>query len=1056
MQLYEYKPFHKQLTRMARTGGAADIAYKQVVAAIDNWRRRKEAHLSRTHHGENRLPHAVKYDLHSHHRLVTVEHENARILVCVGSHEDVNRWLDANRGARFVVNKRGQIDFTRIDDTPADPAALQQTAPEALRLAGPVLRQLPGHAVDLLGLPRKVFLGLQLITFELLVDNDDAWEIVHAQDYVSDAQRSATLDAIDHLRHGRLKQAIARIEAYVEQATALPEAVVAALESGTGSDTVANLSALNDEDFERRFHNSGYTEWLLFLHPEQQKHVDAGHNGPARLIGVSGSGKTCVLVHRASTLAKRYPGEKILILVLNESLRQLLVSLVEHLCPERQRQQIEVMRIYDYCYKVVKTVQPRATINPYDEISGEDLSLCWRDFTNRPHAISQSKILRSSIKAMNVDPWGYLHDELIWVRTGSGASQSERTAYLTAQRVGRALHFPIIEHGRLDYDSSRTSTGFRADARARVLGLLEDYEEYMAVGGLLDEDGVALKAYECRSNIPEHESLRARCVLVDEVQDCSTTQLGVISTIPTAAEDGLLLVGDPVQKVFPRQQSLKTAGIDIRGRAARLNTNYRNTREILDAAYPIIDAYRQRSPVPEDEILQPELACRNGPRPKLVVCNTAEEQWQCVEYLVKHLRDTGSPSICVGSPRPAVQREPRPKRGASAPPGKPKIDVTLLQISERHCWPAMGVEGKVKLDALAESVVGARFEDMKGFEFRNVLLVDLHDRRLVSDAIPRDEHWRVAFQLYVAMTRAQEELWMFAVGAPSELLRPLGTHVDLLTPAQILGPTDGTADDSQRSALEESSALGAPPAPSDEVVAGDQPTVAREPSRPTDVTSDDEAGDQNESPEEDDEDANLEPEDEDAERLELPFDPEETTTAEMLEYAEEYREDPEIFERIMLQLNDRDCTSYMSQISSLRDHWLQLVRRQSTRKLVNKGNPEWPPFALVPRGEGLSGKVFPYAQGMLSFMGYRVGANSSLTTMQRRGILTYVYLGELPRLENERYMQEWGSPGSRKRLHKLKNAIMAFLRNAQRRRSNMALAIQEWQEDLQFIHQAFG
>jgi hypothetical protein len=1060
VQLYEYKPFHKQLTRMARTGGAADIAYKQVVAAIDNWRRRKEASLSRTHHGENRLPHAVKYDLHGHHRLVTVEHEHARILVCVGSHDDVDRWLDANRGGRFVVNKRGQIDFTRIDDTPVDPTTLQQTAPEALRLAGPVLRQLPAHAVDLLGLPRKVLLGLQLITFELLVDNDDAWEIVHAQDYISDAQRSATLDAIDHLRHGRLKQAIARIEAYAEEATASPEAVVSALEAGTGSDTVANLSALNDEDFQQRFHNSGYTEWLLFLHPEQQKHVDARHNGPARLIGVSGSGKTCVLVHRASELAKRYPGEKILILVLNESLRQLLVSLIEYLCPEKQRQQIDVMRIYDYCYKVVKTVQPRATINPYDEISGEDLSLCWRDFTNRPHAISQSKILRSSIKAMNVDPWGYLHDELIWVRTGTGASQMERTAYLTAQRVGRSLHFPIIEHGRLDFDTSRTSTGFRADARARVLGLLKDYEEYMAVGGLLDEDGVALMAYEYRNNIPKHESLRARCVLVDEVQDCSTTQLGVISMIPTAAEDGLLFVGDPVQKVFPRQQSLKTAGIDIRGRAARLNTNYRNTREILDAAYPIIDAYRQRSPVPEDEILQPELACRNGPRPKLVVCSTAEEQWQCVEYLARHLRAAGSPSICVGSPRPAIQREPRAKRGVPAPPGKPKIDVNLLQISERNSWPAMGIEGKVKLDALAESVVGARFEDMKGFEFKNVLLVDLHDRRLVSDAIPREEHWRVAFQLYVAMTRAQEELWMFAVGTPSELLTPLGPHVDRLTPAQIVGGPDNPTDDSQpATGLDGSAARDAT-----EFLACDHPTIDSTASSPADVTPEDKAGEEdardgrqeNEKPEGDEEELQLAQEDDDAERLELPFDPDATSTAEMIDYANEYREDPEIFEQIMLQLNDRDCTSFISQISALRDHWLQLVRRQNTRRLLREGNPEWPPSALVLRGEGLSGKVFPYAQGMLSFMGYRVGSNSSLTTMQRRGILTYVYLGELPRLENEYYMKEWGSPGSRKRLNKMKNAIMAFLRNAQRRRSNMAIAIHEWQEDLQFIYQAFG
>jgi hypothetical protein len=176
----------------------------------------------------------------------------------------------------------------------------------------------------------------------------------------------------------------------------------------------------------------------------------------------------------------------------------------------------------------------------------------------------------------------------------------------------------------------------------------------------------------------------------------------------------------------------------------------------------------------------------------------------------------------------------------------------------------------------------------------------------------------------------------------------------------------------------------------------------------------------------------------------------------MLAYAGEYRDDPAIFEQIMLQLNDRDCTRFVSQISALREHWLQLVRRESTRKLMNSGSPEWPKRAIAGRAEALSGKVFPYAEGMLSFMGYSVGATSPLTTMERRQILTYVYMGQLPIVTSLDYTQEWGSPGSYKRLSKLKNTILSFIRNAQRRRSNMAVAIQEWQEDLRFIHHAFG
>jgi hypothetical protein len=1045
MQLYEYKPFQRQVARLARQGGAADMAYREVVSAINNWRHRMPVTLARTKNGENRIPHAVKYDLHGDYRLVTVEHDHARILLFVGSHPEAERWLENNRGGQFVVNKKGQIDFTRVDAPAINTEALQDEMPEAPRLTGPVLRQLPNDVSDLLGLPRPVALSLGLITFELLLDDDNAWEIIHAQAYISDAQRSATIDVVNHLRHGQVKQAIARIEAYAEEATAAPEAVVAALEAGTASDTLANLSALSDADFEQRFRNSGYTEWLLFLHPDQQKHVEASHSGPARLIGVSGSGKTCVLVHRASSLAKRYPGEKVLVLVLNESLRQLLTSLVEHLCPEQQRRQIEIMRIYDYCYKAVKTIAPKEVINAVDEISGEDLEICWRDFTNRPHAKAESQTLRASIKAMLVDPWGYLHDELIWVRTGTGGSTAERQAYLTAERRGRSLQFPMIQSGNRGPDNTRTTTGFRADARARVLSLLDFYEEYMSYGGLLDEDGVALRAHDLREHISKHPSLRARCVLVDEAQDLSTTQLGVIAQIPTADVDGLLLVGDPVQKVFPRQQHLKSAGIDIKGRASRLNTNYRNTREILDAAYPIIQAYRQRSPVPEDEILQPELACRHGPRPRLVVCTTAEEQWRCVEFLIRHLRNTDNSSICVGSPRPAIRIEPRRRRGLT-PPSKPRVDATLLDMCVRERWPVTGIEGKVKLEALAGSVVGAKFEDMKGFEFKNVLLVDLHDRRLVSAAIPRDEHWRVAFQVYVAMTRAQEALWLFSVGPPSQLLRPLEGHVDRMTAAHFLGlppqesPREDASDASAESPAPWSDEIGKPHLAN----GSGEPDVLEHESRSATVASgtliqDGEA-----------EDVEML-----SDRMGLPFDRYNTSTADVIFYANEYRDHQEVFEQIMLELNNRDCSGHVSQVSELRAHWLMLVRREGHRKSIASGPPEWPPEAVATRGHALSGTVFSHEQGMLSFMGYRVGAGSELTTMQRRAILTYIFMGDLPTVTSTSYTKEWGAPRSRRRLLKLKNTLMALIRNAQRRAGSMRIAIQEWQEDLQFVHEAF-
>ena len=48
-----------------------------------------------------------------------------------------------------------------------------------------------------------------------------------------------------------------------------------------------------------------FQEWQLFLHPNQRALVTRQFAGPARIRGLSGSGKTVVGLHRARYLAKR-------------------------------------------------------------------------------------------------------------------------------------------------------------------------------------------------------------------------------------------------------------------------------------------------------------------------------------------------------------------------------------------------------------------------------------------------------------------------------------------------------------------------------------------------------------------------------------------------------------------------------------------------------------------------------------------------------------------------------------------------------------------------------
>ncbi len=75
---------------------------------------------------------------------------------------------------------------------------------------------------------------------------------------------------------------------------------------------VDQLSLLDDRDLKQALLKAAMAQpiedWMTFLHPEQAKHVHRTFNGPARVRGAAGTGKTVVGLHRAAYLAQTRPG----------------------------------------------------------------------------------------------------------------------------------------------------------------------------------------------------------------------------------------------------------------------------------------------------------------------------------------------------------------------------------------------------------------------------------------------------------------------------------------------------------------------------------------------------------------------------------------------------------------------------------------------------------------------------------------------------------------------------------------------------------------------------
>lgn len=89
----------------------------------------------------------------------------------------------------------------------------------------------------------------------------------------------------------------------------------------------------------------------------------------------------------------------------------------------------------------------------------------------------------------------------------------------------------------------------------------------------------------------------------------------------------------------------------------------------------------------------------------------------------------------------------------------------------------------------------------------------------------------------------------------------------------------------------------------------------------------------------------------------------------------------------------------------------------------------------------------------LNVMGYKVGMYG-LREKSRRKILSDAYLGEIPWVESDAYMRQWGRAQTRMRLRRMVEHIAMLIRKASGK-YNMDAAISDWESDLDWLYDEF-
>ncbi|WP_280348003.1 UvrD-helicase domain-containing protein [Nocardia neocaledoniensis] len=306
-----------------------------------------------------------------------------------------------------------------------------------------------------------------------------------------------------------------------------------------------------------------FPSWLAFLDPAQNALVSRNYNGPARIVGPAGTGKTVLALHRMAYQSRRTTGPL------------LYTTLVKNLPPYQQT--------------------AFARLSPHTAHRAE--------FTNL-HAWARELLARRRVPVtMDMDQADNAFARA-WSRTGAHGPLAELSVDI---RYWREEVDRVIKGRGLGLDDFGHYAGLRRrgrrvalheGARARVWDLYRQYEEFRREARFHDaNDVITLALNQLRA---EPLARPYAMVVVDEVQDITVQSLRLVHELTGNAANALLLVGDGQQRIYAGGWRLVDAGIHVVGRSETLTKNYRNRRAIVEFAAALPGAALIRDLEPEE------------------------------------------------------------------------------------------------------------------------------------------------------------------------------------------------------------------------------------------------------------------------------------------------------------------------------------------------------------------------------------------------------------------------------------------------------------------------
>ncbi len=731
--IYKKELLKNQITGLFRRGGHYQKAAQKIRAVLGGIEMEDPnpfKGLTVTNHGESRIKHCVKYDLNGFCRLITIKDNNVCALVFAGDHNACDKWLNANRDYTLTINNNHEITGLRITEDLSKKKEL--TIVDEIITEGSLISKLSDKYLEVIEDNIKVSNFKKLSNLDGFSDED---EILSALEGVTDTKvQDMIFDVLLYIKADDIDNAKDRILIFSEEIKKLSDALPSDLDKVTSGGEFISMDDFIGRDFKKIIETNNWLDWMLFMHPQQKKVVDEDFSGPVRLLGVSGSGKTCVVVNRAIRLARKYENEKILITTINRSLADLIKDLINQALESENdknelSKQIEVKSFWEICRDLILENSSEALkdklLSDVTFKTDEDVEQIWQEFYQCHENNDDAKVLldiHDSLLARNIFPSQYLKQEFDYIR--SAFNKKDREEYLKMEREGRSEAFP--EH-----------------FRRLILDGLEKWEDKMQFVGVSDYLGLLEPLHKYVSKLKPIY----RCILVDELQDFGTTELEVLRMLAEPKENDLFLCGDIAQQVLTKQHKIKKSGIRP-VKYLTITKNYRNSRQILEAASDVF-----KNNIDEDQynnngfqLLNPEFANFSTPKPFIRKSSDLNQEIKNSFIYLKDNLDTNQKACIVVAGLTYFQVKYLGKK------------MNLPVLDGDH-------------DLSSGNIFLSDLEQTKGFEFDIVIIINCSKNNFPNPKLPQSEKFREVSKLYVSMTRAKKELIISYNGEISEVFK---------------------------------------------------------------------------------------------------------------------------------------------------------------------------------------------------------------------------------------------------------------------------------------------